>query len=43
MKAWKIISKKWEIEAAVQIQKVARTYIVIKRQWKKIVKIRKAK
>lgn len=38
-----IIRKRWEIEAAVSIQKIARKFIIIVKNWKKIQQIRKTK
>jgi len=42
-KAWAIIRRRWEIEAAIVIQKVARVYLTIIKHWKKVQKIRKTK
>ena len=42
-KAWKIIRRRWEIEAALIIQKYARTYLTKIKHWKKVQRIRKTK
>ena len=42
-KAWVIISRKWETEGVIVIQKYARTFLVKRKHWKKILKIRKAR
>ena len=42
-KAWKIIRRRWEIEAAVITQKHVRTFLTKMKHWKKVQQIRKTK